>query len=986
MTKKSILIKEGQKYGDFVLVNIKPIDELQATLRELIHIPSGAQIMHIENDDPENLFCLSFKTLPNNSNGVPHILEHTVLCGSRKFPIKDPFFAMTRRSLNTFMNALTGSDFTCYPASSQVEKDFYNLLEVYIDAVFHPQLKELSFLQEGHRLEFASPNDPSSPLEIKGVVYNEMKGSLNSIDTRIWHALMKLLVPDLPYAYNSGGDPREIPKLTYQGLIDFHEQYYHPSRCLFFFYGNFLLEKHLDFLSTHALKGVKLAPPLQDIILQPRFHQPVHASFRYPTNEKEELEKKHLHVFGWLTTPLVDQEEVLAITILDSILMDTDASPLKKALLETQLCIHADSLLDTEMTEIPFVLICRGCKKEDGEALKKTLFKELEKIAREGIPHSLVESSIHQLELSRTEINGDQSPFGLTLYMRSAIAKQHGCSPENALAMHGLFSSLLEKTRNPHFFSSLIEKYFIHNKHFVHLTFSPDPHLTTEEIEEETKRLEKMKAALTEKEILKILEQAQALADYQKQIEGQKIECLPKISLTDVPLQARNFELISFRRGSLEIFHQETFTNHILYTDLIFDLPSLTEQELFDLQLFIGIWPEVGVANRSYIQNLEYVHANTGGVGAYCNLYVQAHDPNEFRPTLQLRGKAIARKMDKLFSLFEDMVMSPRLDEHKRIKDLLKKLATSLQSRLTRNAMRYATQLSLAGFSVPSHISQRLYGLDFYKKVEALVANLSQNFPAFIERLQHVKEKVLLKGTPHLVISCDYHLFQELDKKDFFGLSKLPTQKIKPWNEKYHLIKTPNQARLISSPVAFTVEAYNTVPYLHEDAPALQVATLILDNKILHHRIRERGGAYGTGANYNPLWGNFYFYSYRDPQIAHTLHTFHDSIREIAKGSFDDRDLEEAKLGIIQQFDLPSSPGSRGLVAYTWKREGKTRQMRQHFRDKLLSLQHKDITKALKAHLESQIDRGVIVTFAGQELIDKEISLLEEKTIQVLPI
>ncbi len=244
------LTEAGSRYGDFVVTKCHPIDEIGAVLRELSHLPTGATVMHIAADDPENLFCLSFQTLPASSNGAAHILEHTVLCGSKAFPVKDPFFSMSRRSLNTFMNALTGSDFTCYPAASQVQKDFYNLLTVYIDAVFHPNLQFFSFLQEGHRLEFTEPNNPQSPLIYKGIVFNEMKGSLTSIDNRLWHLLMEKLLPDLPYAFNSGGDPKEIPKLTYEELVNFHKTYYHPSRCLFFFYGNLPLQGHLDFIES----------------------------------------------------------------------------------------------------------------------------------------------------------------------------------------------------------------------------------------------------------------------------------------------------------------------------------------------------------------------------------------------------------------------------------------------------------------------------------------------------------------------------------------------------------------------------------------------------------------------------------------------------------------------------------------------------------------------------------------------------------------
>jgi Zn-dependent M16 (insulinase) family peptidase len=268
------------------------VPELQCHLTELLHEESGAHFIHIGNDDPENLFCLSFRTLPDSSNGVAHILEHTVLCGSKKYPVKDPFFAMNRRSLNTFMNALTGADFTCYPAASQVEQDFYNILEVYLDAVFYPLLKEPSFLQEGWRLEFADPEDAASPLTYKGIVYNEMKGALSSPTTRLIEHINAALFPNNPYGYNSGGDPKDIPKLTYEELLFFHQSYYHPSRCLFFFYGNLPLKKHLDFVSQKALKGIKALQPLSPIPKQPRFVRPVYKEAYYPISADEMSEDK----------------------------------------------------------------------------------------------------------------------------------------------------------------------------------------------------------------------------------------------------------------------------------------------------------------------------------------------------------------------------------------------------------------------------------------------------------------------------------------------------------------------------------------------------------------------------------------------------------------------------------------------------------------------------------------------------------------------
>lgn len=976
---------EGDSYREFQLINSTTIEELKTHLREMIHLPTGAQVMHLENDDPENVFCLSFKTLPSNSNGAAHILEHTVLCGSRKYPIKDPFFSMSRRSLNTFMNALTGADFTCYPAATQVEKDFYNLLEVYLDAVFHPLLNEDSFLQEGHRLEFSKADDPTSPLEFKGIVYNEMKGALSSPDSRIWHEMCKVLVPDLPYSHNSGGDPKEIPSLSYKELIEFHETFYHPSQCLFYFYGNFPLKKHLDFITEHALKGVQKVSPIEGIGHQKQFKQPIREKRRLPTNETEELEKKHIHVLGWLTTPLLNQEEVLALTVLDSILMDTDASPLRRALLQSKLCIQADCFLDIEMTEVPLLIVMRGCA-EDAKPLETLIFDELKKIAEKGIPYPLVEASVHQLEFGRTEIGGGGSPFGLTLFMRSALTKQHGCAPQHSLQVHALFKGILEGAKDPHFFSPLIEKYLLNNPHFVSLSFAPDPNLFDEEEKEEKASLSQIKKQLSEKEIAHILEKSEQLNAFQSIEEGQKVECLPKVTLLDIPAEARHFDLDQTQRKELEIFHHDTFTNQIAYADLIYDLPDLDEEEMFYLHLLLPFWTELGAGDRTFEENIAYTHAYTGGIGSHVSLHVQAHDPMRSKPSLQLHGKALKRNMGKLFELFIDTITRPHFGEKERIEELLKQLANSLQNRLPRNAMRYASQLALSGFSIPGTINQSCYGLTFFNKVMALAADPSKGAEILMGKFRELGEKVLLGAHPHLVLSCDQELFEEMDKNGFYGLPDLPTQKKPEWQDNFPLKPVESQARIFASPVAFTVEGFKVCHYLHKDAAPLSVATVLLENKILHHRIREQGGAYGSGANYNPLWGNFYFYSYRDPHIAHTLRVIRDAIHEMADGNFDQRDLEEAKLGIIQHADAPTSPGARAMTSYIWERDGKSRQMRQNFRDRLITLDKEDIQSAMRNQLLSQVNDGVVVTFAGKELIEKELPHIENKSLKVLPI
>lgn len=961
--------EKGAVYRDFTFTKVLPIEELQMTLYELSHDLTGARVMHLEAKDSENLFCLSFQTLPSDSTGVAHILEHTVLCGSKKFPIKDPFFSMSRRSLNTFMNAMTGSDSTFYPAASQVEKDFYNLLEVYLDAVFFPELKEMSFLQEGHRLEFEKSEDPKSPLLFKGVVFNEMKGNLSNPETRLWQEIMTTLTPDLPYAFNSGGDPKEIPNLTHEQLLTFHKTFYHPSHCLFFFYGNFPLEKHLDFITKHVLKGAKKSLALSPMRQQRRFKKPQSITGFFPPQDKD---SKPFFSLSWLTTDLKNQEDALSLAVLDSVLMETDASPLKMPLLKSKLCMQADGYLDTEMYEIPYTIICRGCEKGSEKKLEELTLKTLEEIAEKGIDPSLIDAAIHQLEFSRLEITGDHGPFGLTLFFRSALAAQHGCPPENALCVHSQFKKLQLLVKDPQYLPNLIRKYFLDNPHRVSLTFKPDSTIAKKEEDEERERLQKIQKELSKEEEKKIIHQAAELKKYQEKMEAQSLECLPKIDLEDVPKDLLDFELSHEQHDQLTIFHHACFTNHIIFASLIFDLPYICQNDLPYVQLLISLLPEMGAGGRDYKENLEYINAFLGDFSCSLNLYPQVIDPNHVKPGFGFRGKALSRHSDKLFALFKDICRSPDLEDQGRIKEVILQIHTSLENRLNRSAMSYAIQLAVNAFTQSSYIGEHWSGLKYFQFIRSLVNNLDQKLPEVIDKLKTLKNALFHFTTPHLILSCDEAQYHTLTKEGFYGVGNLPSKAFEPW--KNHLIAPPKlkQARPISSPVAFSALGFHTVGALDQGSPALSLSTDLLENTFLHKKIREQGGAYGSGASYNPLTGNYYFYGYRDPHIKATFNAFEAAIQAIAKGEFTERDLTEAKLGLIQDFDSPVSPGSRALTAYTYFREGREKKLRQDYRDHLLNAQKKDVKEVVSEHLLKQLDKAVKVTFTSESHLKKD--------------
>lgn len=976
----------GQRYGSFVLTKVEQIKGLSCTLYELEHELSGAQVMHVASEEQENVFCLSFRTLPESSNGVAHILEHTVLCGSEKYPVRDPFFSMNRRSLNTFMNAMTGSDFTCYPAASQIKKDFYNLLEVYLDAVFKPNLHEQSFLQEGHRLEFENLENSESLLQYKGVVFNEMKGAWASSDARLWRGVKENLFPDLTYGVDSGGDPKEIPNLTHKQLLEFHRTYYHPSRCLFFFYGDIPLNEHLDFIEEKALSGVEKVKAIPQIPRQKRFSSPRTVLQTYPVSSEDMGKDRAYVALGWLTCHILEQREVLGLAVLDLILTGTDAAPLKYALLKSGLCKQVEGFLEEEISEVPFVLVLKGCEEENAEKIQNIVTETLRELVKKGIEKEKVDAAIHQIELYRKEISGDHYPFGLTLFMRSALLRQHGGKSEDGMRVYTLFEELRESTKDPRFLTGLIEKYFINNPHLVKFVMTPDKELEKKENLEERKALDSIQSCLSNEEKKGIVEQAKALLRLQEEKEDERIEVLPKVTLKDVPPRAKDFFCKEEDFGGMGIFHHTCSTNGIVYADAIFDLPEVVEEDLSYARMFTFLLPQLGCEGRDYKQNLEFIQANTGGVGMNLSLNPQAQDNDCFKPSLGVSGKALHHNVDKLFSLFRDLLTSADFTDVPRLKELLVKQHSVLESSLNRRGLKYATDLAGSGLSSFMRINSFWHGLEYFWKIRDLVKDFDSQADLFLEKMQYFQENLLSMSNSQLVLSGDKEIYHTLKREEFFGLHELKPKVLPSWKNHCHLHCFPSQGRVISSGVAFTCMAMKGLNCSHEDAPALTLAALLCDNKLLHKRIREQGGAYGCGAVNSLSAGSFYFYAYRDPHLSKTILAIEEAIDMLVKEAFDERDLQEAKLGIIQDLDIPISPGSRAAVAYSWKREGKSLNVRQTFRDRIMRMSKMDLSRVAKKYLASQFASATVVCFAGKELLERESSALIDTTGRELKI
>lgn len=936
----------GDQLEQFTITKAKFIDELGCIAYELTHDKTGANVIQLQNEDEENTFVISFQTLPDDSTGVAHILEHTVLCGSKKFPVADPFFSMTRRSLSTFMNALTGSDMTCYPAASKVEKDYFNLLEVYLDAVFHPLLNEMSFLQEGHRLKLKDRGKKSEALEIYGIVYNEMKGSMSSNESRLWQKVMEELYPDLPYRHNSGGEPADICNLTYDELLAFHKKFYSPSNAIFFFSGNIPLQKNLAFINKHLLDEAEKTPVHPPLKVQKPFTQPKKSVGTYPCDE-ENLEDKTYATFAFVTCPIEDQEDLLALCLLDSILMETDASPLKKVLLDSKLCTRADSYMDLEMLQVPIAFVCQNAKEENMDALETLFFDTLKQLKEKPFDQDLIKGAFLSLEFGRLEISSSFGPFALSLFWRSGLLKHHGIDIEAGLLTYSHLKKLKKSLEDPHFLPGLIDKYFLNNPSYVRLTFNPSGSMRKEEEKASEAKLKAQLASMQEKDKEAIETQAQAFEAYQKSLEGQSIECLPKLNLSDIPKKGPEYDLKETAYPSFKLLHHTCFTNHIVYAQLFMDLPAFTQEELPYVKLLCDVLPNLGSNGRSSDENLVYINSYLGSFYCKLNLFEHWGEEDNFTAQWSIGGKAMKEDVSHLISIFHDTLTSAQIEDAPRLKVLLAQMCSAVESSLVKRAMNYATNLSLSTLSRSHGLKEVWYGLSYANFLLSVKKQLDKDPASVIKKLQSVFDKLTASsGKANLVVTCDEASLKTLEP--YLSSFSMPGKSV---SEPFTVGKFDQLGsclgRVITSPVAYCSSSFSLGFPSQQAAPFLALSTYIMENLFIHTTIREKGGAYGSGATYLAATNCLTLHSYRDPHIKTTFEAFTKIGSIFTPDKVDDKAMSEAILGMVQDSDSPISPGSRGTLAYGYLMTKRPFIVRQSMRNQILNASASDVIEAV---------------------------------------
>jgi Zn-dependent M16 (insulinase) family peptidase len=953
--------------GGYTVQRREPMDRIEGTFLLLEHERTGARHIHIECPDDNNGFAVFFPTAPKDSTGVAHVLEHVVLAGSQRYPVRDPFFSMTRRSLATFMNAFTSADSTVYLFSSRNVKDYKNLLDVYLDATFFPRLSEDTFKQEGIRYEFEDPMDVKSGLRYKGIVFNEMKGALASPQAAVQNAVGKALFPDMTYAYISGGDPEDMPSLTWEYLRKFHAVHYHPSNAYFYTYGDQPLEQTLEVIERNALSRFQRIDVDTSIPPVKRFTKPVAAVEPYPITAGQDNGKKSQALVAWLTVPSGDSFRLLAMKVLSDVLLANAGSPLRKALIDSGLgtAMADGSGLQDDYREAVFGAGLKDIASADAAKVQQVVLDTLGRIARDGVDRSQVDAAIHRLEFEKRERSNAGFPYALKLLFGCVPPYYYGGDPYSSLNFDADLEHLEKARSEGRFFENLIEAELVDNPHRALLTIEPDPELEERRRRKELDRLAVVEAGLDDSDKARIVAEAQRLKADQE--AKQDLATLPTLELSDIPMK---FEIVPSRdakvgTAGIEFYPQPT--NGVTYLDIRTDFSALSSEEKDLLPLFSRVLTQSGAAGQDYVQIASRIAATTGGVGA--SPQVQSLAAREdYLQSFMLSGRALDRNVKPFIELLTDLVARLEIDP-KRLKEVIAETATRLESSIANLGFQFAILRAHSKLSSEGAINDRLQGIGMLHVMRDLARTGDGEVGDLIDKLNSMRTRLFTQDSIHIVVTCEEGMVEPI--RDLLGdlVGTLPggnadgarAEKPKP-------LDVVPEARTAPLPVAFNVRIFKTVRYTHPDAAALLVLSNYLRDTFLHRELREKGGAYGGFAQASTGSGTFYFGSYRDPNIIRTYEVYDRAVTWVTDNVIEAEALKEAILGACGDVDPLESPDIKGRREATNRLTGFTLNERERFKERLLRVTPDDLRRVAQAYLS--VPHPVQTTVAGPELVE----------------
>jgi Zn-dependent M16 (insulinase) family peptidase len=965
---KKCSLSPGQQLSGFIVERVDEIPGIKARMIRLQHEKTGARYMHLERADSNRLFGVAFRTPPEDSTGVAHILEHTALCGSRNFPVRDPFFSMLKRSLNTFMNAMTASDWTLYPFASQNHKDFNNLLDIYLDAAFFPNLTERDFSQEGHRLEFAEMENPQSPLVYKGVVYNEMKGAMSDPSSLISRRMGRALYPTTTYHHNSGGEPSAIPDLSWQQLRDFHARFYHPSNAWCYSYGDLDLPELLEKVATQALDHFSRIQPDSAVPGEIRFDAPRVVRETYPLDAGEEMTRRSMVQLAWLTCGIDESVERLGLSLLSTLLLGNPSTPLYKALIDSGLGANLApgcGFQDDNRTTY-FAAGVQGTDPDKLPEIEVLILQTLEKIACAGFSAERIEGAIHRLEFSNREVSGDSYPYGLLLLMRMLGPWLHGGEPLSALDFDAQLKELRKKLAAGPYLENLLRRWLLDNPHRVTLLLEPDQEVRGREELALQEKLADMAANLGPQEKQRIIDQAKALQ--QSQEDEEDLSCLPTLELSDIEAAETPVSVSEEQAAGVPLLLCNQPTNGIGFLALNLPLDSLPEKLLPLLPIFSGLLTQVGTDKSSYVELAQKIEAVSGGISSRTSLLEDPLDHARYTASFEIKGKALVRNAAALCELLGEILHGVDFSNIGRIRQVLDQLRISLANSVPSSGHSYAARAAAAYLSPAARLRELWSGLEQVSLVQKLAAQDDDQLKQTAEGLQQIAGLLFKRKGLQAALTAEAEQFQAFTRPLATLLNSLrldaPGGQLLP-----ALAAVPQrQGWIFSVPVNYVTRVFAAPAYTHPDSAALTVLAKLLRAEFLHREIREKGGAYGGMAGYNAEAGIFSLLSYRDPHLERTLQVYDDAIAWVMAGNFSDEVIKESILAVFSDLDRPLSPSGNGAREFANRRQGLTLELRNQMRRRLLSVDRAQLIAVAKRWL-THTESSAVSVLAGEEAL-----------------
>ncbi|GBP87245.1 Presequence protease, mitochondrial [Eumeta japonica] len=949
---KPQIMSVGSVSHGFLCTDVEDIKEYNMTAYLLKHEKTKTEYLHLERDDSNNVFSIGFRTTPLDSMGTPHILEHTVLCGSEKYPVRDPFFKMLNRSLATFMNALTGPDYTFYPFSSQNEKDYRNLQKVYADAVFKPNLHRLDFLQEGWRLEHSKLEDPNSELVFKGVVYNEMKGAFSETSSLFGQRFLNNILPQGTYGYVSGGDPLCIPSLTYEHLKNFHKQFYHPSNARVYSYGNFPLEANLKFLNEKYLSHYEYLDPSKTIVKpQERWTNPKKQDVTCRVDQfGAPIDKQNQIAIGYVMSDVTDISETLLLTTLSELLLIGPNAAFYKSLIEKNISGGYNSLTgyDNQIRDTLFVVGLRDIERSKFEMVEKLTDETIKKVYEKGLDKDHVESVLNGFELS---IKHQSPKFGLKVLFNLMPLWNHNGKVIKVLKVNDLIAELKESITNPKHVRDTIERYFINNTHRLIMTMTPDPKFDENFTASELKLLKDKTASLSKEQKEQIYTDGIELSKAQKKKES--LETLPCLKIEEIILNKTSPSLKHTVSNIVPLQLCQTNTNGVTYFKGVLGTDSLNNEQRQMIPFFNYVLDKFDTSSHNYRDFHKHVSKIMSGLGVVTHITEHIDQPGQYEQGILISSHCLDANVHKMMDVWREIFDGPDFSNKERFTMLLHNYCSSLTSGVIDNGHSYAMQAARSLVSSVDACKEKLVGI--HHVIEMQKVQKDKDVKVLQKVIDDIAAKILsgsnLRAAFHYSPSneevqsaidnfCEYICRNE-EQKEVNRINWTDTQETTKIKRSMHIS--------MNIPVNFCAKAIPVVSYTDPDYPKLRVLSKFLSSKYLHPLVREQNGAYGGGAVLSTD-GTFNFYSYRDPNTKVTLDIFDNCANWLADNTYlvDEQNLFESKLAILQQMDQPIAEYMKGVDLFLY---GLSYDIWQMQRERVLSVKRDDLLEVCFKYL-----------------------------------